>query len=367
MLFDSSLRKELARSFGGTLVIILTIVLTMMLIRTISMAAGGQVSPQDVALLLGYTAMGHLPTMLCLSVFFAVVSTLTRLYRDSEMAVWMVSGVSLLRFIPPLLRFAAPIWLLVTILGLVVWPWSNRQIVELRDRYEQRSDLTRVAPGQFQISGNGRRVYFIDSQSAEVGNSHNIFVLDTQPQRESVTTARAGRLESAPDGSRTLVLEQGSRADLDLRTGERTLAEFGEQRLLVKEKTLTRLENRPPKVRNSLELLRSEAPAMRAELAWRFGLVCTAVNLMLLGIGLSAGNPRRGNSWTLLLALLAFVVYLNMLNLSQAWVASGRLSLGGALMALHGSTAALALILIWWRDRGAASLGGWWRLRPTAR
>lgn len=360
MLFDSSLRKELARSFGGTLVIILTIVLTMMLIRTVSMAAGGQVSPQDVALLLGYTAMGHLPTMLCLSVFFAVVSTLTRLYRDSEMAVWMVSGVSLLRFVPPLLRFAVPIWLVVMVLGLIVWPWANQQIAELRDRYEQRSDLTRVAPGQFQISGNGRRVYFIDNHSAEVGDSHNIFVLDTQPQRESVTTAQAGRLETATNGARTLVLERGSRADLDLRTGERTLSEFGEQRLLVQEKSLSRLENRPPKIRSTFELIGSDLPAMRAELAWRIGLVLTAINLLLLGVGLSAGNPRRGNSWTLLLALLAFVVYLNMLNLSQAWVSSSRLSLGGALAGLHGSVLLLSLLLIWWRDRGAARFGGLW-------
>ena len=45
MLFDSTLRKDLSRSFGGTLIVILTIVLTMMLIRTLGMAAGGKVSP----------------------------------------------------------------------------------------------------------------------------------------------------------------------------------------------------------------------------------------------------------------------------------------------------------------------------------
>ena len=34
MLFDSSIRKELARSFGATLVVLVTVVMTMMLIRT---------------------------------------------------------------------------------------------------------------------------------------------------------------------------------------------------------------------------------------------------------------------------------------------------------------------------------------------
>ena len=46
MLFDSTVRKELARSFGATLVVILTIVLTMMLIRTLGLAANGAVAPQ---------------------------------------------------------------------------------------------------------------------------------------------------------------------------------------------------------------------------------------------------------------------------------------------------------------------------------
>src|ERR1700712_3524647 len=35
MLFDSTLRRDLARTFGATLVVIITIVLTMMLIRTL--------------------------------------------------------------------------------------------------------------------------------------------------------------------------------------------------------------------------------------------------------------------------------------------------------------------------------------------
>jgi lipopolysaccharide export system permease protein len=43
MLFDSTVRRELARSFGATLVVILTIVLTMFLLRTVGQAANGTV------------------------------------------------------------------------------------------------------------------------------------------------------------------------------------------------------------------------------------------------------------------------------------------------------------------------------------
>ena len=119
MLFDSTLRKDLARTFGATLVVILTIVLTMMLIRTLGLAAGGKVSPQDVVLLLGYTALGHLPTILNLSLFIAVVATLGRMYRDSEMAIWFASGAGLSRFVRPVLRMSGPVLAVVVVLVLL--------------------------------------------------------------------------------------------------------------------------------------------------------------------------------------------------------------------------------------------------------
>jgi lipopolysaccharide export system permease protein len=113
MLFDSTVRRELARNFGATLVVILTIVITMMLIRTLGLAAGGNVNPEEVVLVLGYYALGHLPTMLGLSLFIAVVVTLGRMYRDSEMAIWFASGLGLGRFVRPVLGMAWPVLLVI--------------------------------------------------------------------------------------------------------------------------------------------------------------------------------------------------------------------------------------------------------------
>jgi lipopolysaccharide export system permease protein len=373
MLFDSTLRKELVRSFAATLVVVLTIVLTILLIRMLGQAAGGRVSPQDVALLMGFTAVGHLPTMLNLALFVAVVSTLTRLYRDSEMAVWMVSGVSLLQVVRAMARPCILVVASTAALVLVVWPWTNRQIVELRDRYDQRSDLSRVAPGQFQTSGNGRRVFFIDNQSqppglaapgsaaapasaaSAQGVGRNVFVLDNTGTRESITTAEAGRLDTDAQGRRTLVLSHGTRADLDVVSGNKTVSQFTEQSLLVSERAAARLDEAPPKVHDSLTLLHSELPGLRGELVWRIGLALCGINLVLLGAGLAAGGPRRqAGSWTLLLALLGFMVYTNLINLSQAWVVAGRQSVWSALLMVHGSAALIGLTLLWWRDSGAA-------------
>jgi lipopolysaccharide export system permease protein len=365
MLFDSTVRRELARSFGATLVVILTIVLTMFLLRTVGLAARGAVSPQDVVLVLGYTALGHLPTMLSLSLFVAIVVTLGRMYRDSEMVIWFSSGVGLARFVRPVLRTAWPVLLVAGVLLLVVWPWGNRNSLDLRDRYAQRSDLSRIAPGVFQVSADGQRVFFVEREAADGLNARNVFVLTQQPHGESLTSSRSGRVESQDD-ERWLVLERGQRNDFDNQTGDRTLSSFESYRVLVREKAVREAAARPPKAQPTLDLIRQPEPRNQGELAWRFGMLLATANLLLLGIGLAATHPRRPGNWNLLFALLAFIVYFNLVNLSQAWVGGGRVGLGTALVALHGGAFALALTLLWWRDHAAVLRLGMRRREPAA-
>ncbi|HJV59894.1 MAG TPA: LPS export ABC transporter permease LptF [Albitalea sp.] len=349
MLFDSTLRKDLARSFGATLVVILTIVLTMMLIRTLGQAALGRVSPQDVVLLLGYLALGQLPTMLALSMFIAVVATLGRMYRDSEMAIWFASGVGLARFVRPVLRTSWPVLIVVLVLALFVWPWVNQRSVELRDRFERRSDLSRVAPGQFQSSSDGSRVFFIERDAQDARTGRNVFILSNNGDTESVTTAQTGRIALEGD-DRYLLLDRGQRNERNAKTGDKTLSRFDGYKVLAGERALSSTEDLPPKARATIELMRTPNAPYQGELAWRLGLVLGGANLLLLAIGLSETNPRRASNWNLLFALLAFVVYYNIINLSQAWVAAGRVGMGTALVVAHGGAFGLALFLLWWRE-----------------
>jgi lipopolysaccharide export system permease protein len=352
MLFDKTVRTQLARTFGATLVVILTIVLTSLLIRTVGQAASGAVAPQDVVLLLGYVMLSQLSLMLSVSLFVAIVVTLGRMYRDSEMAIWFASGVGLSRFVRPVLRMAWPVLLVIALLQLVVWPWGNRNSLELRERYQQRSDLSRVTPGVFQSSSDGRRVFFVERDANDSSNARNVFILAQTDRNESVTSARSGRLE-ADGADRFLVLERGQRNEIDARSGERTLSSFESYRVLADEKSTRSAENRPPKAVPTMELVRQPSQRHQGELTWRVGMLLAAANLLLLGIGLAASNPRRASNWNLLFALLAFIVYFNLSNLSQAWVGSGRVGMGAALFGLHGGVFAIALGLLWWRDHAA--------------
>jgi lipopolysaccharide export system permease protein len=279
-----------------------------------------------------------------------VVATLGRMYRDSEMSIWFASGVGLTRFVRPVLRTSWPVLVVVGALSLFVWPWVNQKSVEMRDRFEKRSDLSRVTPGQFQSSSDGRRVFFIERDTQDGRTGRNVFILSRNGEVESVTTAQSGRIAFEGD-DRFHVLDRGQRNEENEKTGEKSLSRFEGYRILAGDRVLAEADNLPPKARPTAELLQTPSAPYQGELVWRLGLIFGGANLVLLGIGLAEANPRRASNWNLLFALLAFVVYYNVINLTQAWVTGGKLGMGMALLLAHGGAFALALGLLAWRDR----------------
>lgn len=350
MLFDSSVRRELWRSFIGTLVVLLTVVLTMVLIRILGQATKGAFAPADVSLVLSYTVIGQLPILIALALFVSVVSVLSRLWRDSEMVVWQASGARQFHFVPTLLRMAWPVLAVVAFSTLVARPWAQSQSEVLKYRFEKRSDISRVAPGQFQSSADGKRVFFIDSHSDGQQTGKNVFMVLTDKGQESVVTAREGQLRIDED-RRFLVLSQGERTQTDLETGQKTLSRFETARILVGE--VMDPQKLSPDVRalptHTLLALQGSKDA-RGELNWRFGLIWASLNMVLAGLSLAAGNSRRNSSWNLVYALLLFVVYFNLLGLSQNWVIRGKLGWASGLLMVHGGLTLATLLVIWWRD-----------------
>lgn len=361
MLFHSSIRRELARSFGATLVVLATIVMTMMLIRTLGQATRGSVNPSEVLLVMGFTVLGHLPTILTLSLFIAIVATLSRMYSDSEVVIWFASGRGLASFLRPLLRFAWPVLLGVAVLALLVWPWANGQTQELKYRYEKRGDLERIAPGQFQESANGSRVFFIEKDSGGQDAGANVFISSVDRGREAVTSARSGRIEVIR-GERFLLLDRGQRLEQERGQAEFKLSEFAEYGTVVGDELVDPREQVPARSRTTLALLLDRSPLHLAELSWRFGLAIAAFNFVVIALAVASVNPRVGRSGNLVFALFAFIAYYNLLNLGQSWIASGRVGLPAFMLGLHGG--ALALALIWLAVRhNQWSLLAWARRR----
>jgi lipopolysaccharide export system permease protein len=343
MLFHSSLRKELARSFGATLVVLVTIVMTMTLIRTLSLANRGSVNPQEVLMVMGYTVLGYLPPVLSLSLFIAIVGTLSRMYTDSEMVIWFSAGRGLSALLRPLFGFAWPILLGIVVLAVLVWPWANQQTQDLKDRYGSRGDLERVAPGQFQESASGNRVFFLDKDTPDNKSGKNIFISSVDKNKQTITSARTGRVVTEGE-HQFLLLSNGQRLEANLDGRQLKVSEFQELGNRVGSNDVAQSDDAPSKTLPTWALVRNPTRLNLGELAWRVGLALAALNFVVIAITVSSVNPRAGRSGNLVFALFAFVVYYNLLNLGQSWISGGRAGFATFMLVLHGGTLALAAL-----------------------
>lgn len=360
MLFHSSLRKELARSFGASLVVLVTIVMTMTLVRTLSLANRGSVNPEDILMVMGYAVIGYMPLLLTLSLFIAIVGTLSRMYRDSETVIWFAAGRGLSAFLSPLFRFSWPILLAVAALALVVWPWAATQTEQLKDRYGRRGDLERVAPGQFQESASGTRVFFLDKDTPDNKSGKNIFIATSERGRDTVTAAKSGKVMDI-GANQFLVLGNGQRMETPS-TGpkEVRISEFEEYAARMGSNDPAARDDAPAKTKSTLTLATEPTAVNLGELGWRLGLAFAAFNFVVIAVVVSHVNPRAGRSGNLVFALFAFVIYYNMVNIGQSWVSTGRASFALFTVALHGGV--LLLSIIW-----LAKQHNSWNLRSIAR
>ncbi|RQH08418.1 LPS export ABC transporter permease LptF [Paraburkholderia dinghuensis] len=349
MIFERSLQRELAYTAGAVFMVLLTIMLTTMMIRIVGFAAQGQVDPRDVLVLIGLTVIGYMAVMLIVTMFVSILFVLTRWYKDSEMVVWFASGVSLTRLIKPVATFATPILILILFFAFVGWPWSNAQSKLIRARFQQRDEVSLLAPGQFRESPATHRVFFIESMSSDQARVENVFVTTTENGKVSVIVSRTGHTETQKNGDRFVVLENGRRYDGEPGHPDFRISEF--QRYGVKIQSQPVVATPTASSTSTPGLLRQPTAENLAEFAWRCGLPLIAINLMLLAIPLAYQNPRRGRTINLVMAVLIYLTYSNLLNVVQSQIEQGKLPFGVGLVALHIVVLALVAFLFWLRVR----------------
>ncbi len=335
MIFLRTLLREFANLAVAVFLSLFMIALTTRLIRLLGQAAGGKIPSDAVVAFLGFSALSLLPVLLSLTLFISVLLVLNRAWRDSEMVIWFNSGLSLAAWLRPVLIFAAPLVLLIALLSLLISPMSAEMSEQYRSRIDARDDISRVEPGTFGESRSRERVFFVEAMGRDKDTVQNVFVNSLQHQRSGVMMSERGFSEYAPNGDRFLVLLSGRRYE-----GTPGTADF---RLMEYERYATRIQTKegdePQATQKSLTtlgLIENPTRTNLGELMWRIGMPVSALILALLAIPMSFVNPRAGRSVNLLFALLTYMVYSNLLSVSQAQVAQGRLSFATGSWLVHG-------------------------------
>ena len=185
------------------------IAVTTRLIRLLGQAAGGKFPSDAVFAFLGFFALGALPVLLSLTMFISVLLTMTRSWRDSEMVIWFGAGQPLTAWLKPVMLFALPQIAVIArfALHLAVGGADGRPV---HSKLEQRDDVSRVTPGRVRRDRqpHARVLRRVGVGRLERGAEHLRELGAAEERREHEPQRHT---ETAPNGDRFIVLEQGRR------------------------------------------------------------------------------------------------------------------------------------------------------------
>ncbi len=347
-LFHRALVGEFFSNGSLVFAVLLGIVVVSQLIRLLSDAVSGMIAVDGVLALLGFGAMNYLPVLLSISMFVAIILTLSRCYRDSEMVVWFCSGAGLTRWIRPVMWFAVPVVVVIAMLSLIMSPWALQKADEFKSKLESRDDVAAATPGAFRESKQADRVYFVENIQTGSNRVSNVFVQSKQNGKLGTMVARQGLQETMPNGDRFLVLLNGTRYEGVPGQRNYNIVEFERYAIRI-DSVQTKLAQPWSRTMSTLELWQNRTTWNLAELEWRVGLPISALILAFLAIPLSYVNPRAGRSLNLILAIVLYMLYSNMISVTNAWVGQGKLSPGIGLWGVHAAMLAVTTLMYYRR------------------
>ncbi|MEJ2143251.1 MAG: LptF/LptG family permease, partial [Gammaproteobacteria bacterium] len=115
--------------------------------------------------------------------------------------------------------------------------------------------------------------------------------------------------------------------------------------LLVEQRTDEELELWKKSIKTSV-LLRSKDKGERAELQWRISSALLCITLAMLAVPLSQTTPRQGRYAKLVLAIVFYLLFTNLLSISRTWIARGEISEYVGLWWVHGLIVFTALLFL---------------------
>lgn len=322
MIIDRYLRREISVPFLAVNAVLVAIFLTFSLTRFLIDANAGLLHSTEVMQLTFLRVLISLEQLLPLSLYLAVLIGLGRLYSDSEIYAMRASGISEMRLLRPIVRFALLLAVLIALFSVFVRPWAYAQTYQIKAQAAASTEVDRIHPARFYTFGDSGRTVFIKGISSEGTELDEVFIRTRKNGDLQVITAGAGRMEfEARSGYHRLILHDAN-VYKRVADGPDVFAELGTFSLWIPTAEAGPVGYKT-KSTSTFDLRDSGSTVDLAEFQWRMSTPLSALLLALLAIPLSRSKPRQGRYARMLAAIVIYTVYFNLLDVSRTWVESG--------------------------------------------
>lgn len=318
MIIDRYLLREVATPFVAISFALLTLYVTFSLTRYLTDATEGVLAANAVFKLTMLRAVIALEMLLPVALYIGLMVALGRFYSDWEVTAMRASGISERRIIVPILGLAVAIGIVIAGLSLWARPWAYNALYQFQAEARAFNELEQLEAGRFHYDEKRGRVVFMNARSSNRELS-GLFVRTREGNDIQVLTASSGNFEAyaRPDAHRLDVYDARI-----FRVGEgasNLTGHFDEFTLWLPTVIPDPVGYKPKRMSNS-ELVASPAPDARAELQWRQSTAVSALLLALLAVPLSRTQPRRGRFSKIMIAVIIYALYYNLLGVARTGV-----------------------------------------------
>ena len=285
----------------------------------------GVLPPSMLLVELGLRSLASLKLLIPLSLYLAVLSKLSAMYRNQELVVFHSLGVSSRVLLKMYIPIIVPFFILLMLVSLIVLPYVSKVSKQLITEASKDISLLGLKEGVFQDFKGNNAVIYIQKINHDESRLENIVVyIDIKNGIEVVSAKYGYQSEDKNNGQRYLSLFKGYVNKVSFVNASSSHIKF--ERNDIK---LPRQKIKSPKVtaqgKEVAALLESDSAVDKAEFHNRISSAMAVIVLVILAISFSKSSPREGKYGRLALGLLVYISYLNLLAIAVSLIAQKNL------------------------------------------
>lgn len=360
---DRYLEREVWYALAGVLAILLLVVLGGLLTDVLNKIARGRIPPPLLLSQIALRIPDALTLLLPLGTVLAVLLSYGRLYRDSEMAVLAASGYGPLQTLRPLVRIGAVLVAVQALLALYLAPLGREIAARMVADMQRSVAVAGLSSGRFvELPGSAGTLY-VSRVSDDQRSVDEIMLVREREGARLVLTARRGTIEIDESSDEVLLrLESGER--VDGKPGEAAYRRIRfEQADIAFPRSQDATGDDPRQARPTRLLWAADDVESKAELTRRLAQPLVLLLLLMMAPIMAQSAPRQPRYDRVVVAILLYVTYANLVELARVWALAGTLPAWMGTWWVHLSFGGIVLIawgreLLAWR-RGRALLAGY--------
>ncbi len=319
-ILERYLLREATLAWLAVNLVLILLMLGSSFARFLGVAAAGKLPPNLVMRVVGLSSIEYAVIIMPFSLLIAIILALGRLYRDNEMTAMAMSGLGLRGTYRPLLLLALVTLALTAWLSLAMSPWASGRVDILRETGRSEAvELHVLEPGQFRSIMKGRGVFYTEKAEAGDGSFRRVFVRAQPPEGDTIVIVADRGVQQIDEQTRerSLILQDGYRYEGEPGRADYRITAFREHGVRITPPEITIRQKSSSKPLEAL--LNSGLRADTVELYWRLSAPVTVLLLALMAVPLAHARPREGRYGRLVLAMVVYLAYSNLLTAARLW------------------------------------------------